>query len=77
MFATGYRADFRTVPYLGPVLDQVTVTDGWPALDEGFQTSLPGLSVIGFASTRDFGSFYGFTKGCPSAARIAVDAMLQ
>jgi thioredoxin reductase len=74
VFATGYRTNLQAVPYLGPVLDRVRVTDGWPELDVGFQTSLPGLSVTGFASTRDFGPFYGFTKGCPSAARIAVDA---
>jgi thioredoxin reductase len=75
VFATGYRTNLEAVPYLGPVLDRVRVTDGWPELDTGFQTSLPGLSVTGFASTRDFGPFYGFTKGCPSAARIAVDAL--
>jgi thioredoxin reductase len=77
VFATGYRTDLAAVPYLAPVLDRVALTDGWPVLDEGFQTSLLGLSVTGFASTRDFGPFYGFTKGCPSAARIAVDAMLD
>ena len=76
VFATGYRADLHAVPYLGPILDQVRVINGWPELDDGFQTSLAGLSVTGFASTRAFGPFYGFTKGCPSAARIAVDAML-
>jgi cation diffusion facilitator CzcD-associated flavoprotein CzcO len=75
VFATGYRTNLEAVPYLGPVLDRVRVSDGWPELDDGFQTSLPGLSVTGFASTRDFGPFYGFTKGCPSAARIAVDAL--
>jgi hypothetical protein len=32
--------------------------------------------VVGFASTRDFGPFYGFTKGCPSAARLVVAEML-
>jgi FAD-dependent urate hydroxylase len=74
VFATGYRTNLEAVPYLAPVLDRLKVTDGWPELDEGFQTSLPGLSVTGFASTHDFGPFYGFTKGCPSAARIAVDA---
>ena len=58
------------------LLDAVSITDGYPDLTEGFETSLPGLQVIGFASTRDFGPFYGFTKGCPSAARIAVDEML-
>jgi len=64
------------VPYLTPLLDRVSVTDGFPDLSPGFETTLPGLHVLGFASTRDFGPFYGFTKGCPSAARIAVAEML-
>ena len=63
------------MPYLGGVLDQVSVTDGFPDLTAGFETSLAGLFVTGFASTRDFGPFYGFTKGCPSAARIAIAEM--
>jgi FAD-dependent urate hydroxylase len=76
VFASGYQADLGRVPYLADVLDAVSVTDGFPDLTEGFETSLPGLSVLGFASTRDFGPFYGFTKGCPSAARIAVEETL-
>ena len=77
VFASGYRADLATVPYLEPLLDRVSVTNGFPDLSEGFETTLPGLFVTGFASTRDFGPFYGFTKGCPSAARITVDEMLR
>ena len=76
-FASGYRADLANVPYLAGVLDEISVTDGFPDLTEGFETSVPGLYVTGFASTHDFGPFYGFTKGCPSAARIAVDDMLR
>ena len=75
--ASGYRADLAAVPYLAGVLDRVSVTDGFPDLTPGFETSLPGLFVTGFAATRDFGPFYGFTKGCPSAARIAVGEMLR
>jgi hypothetical protein len=80
--ASGYRADLPAVPYLAGVLDQpsgrsVSVTDGFPDLSPGFETTLPGLYVTGFAATRDFGPFYGFTKGCPSAARIAVAEMLR
>jgi FAD-dependent urate hydroxylase len=77
VFASGYRADLARVPYLAGVLDGVAVADGFPDLSEGFETSLPGLYVVGFSATRDFGPFYGFTKGCPSAARIAVDEMLR
>ena len=77
VFASGYKADLAAVPYLAGVLDRVSVTDGFPDLTEGFETSLPGLYTIGFASTRDFGPFYGFTKGCESSARIVVDEMLR
>jgi thioredoxin reductase len=77
VFASGYRADLAGVPYLAGVLDQVSVTDGFPDLTEGLETSLPGLYVTGFASTRDFGPFYGFTAGCPSAARLAVEEMMR
>jgi thioredoxin reductase len=75
--ASGYRADLAAVPYLTGVLDRVSVSDGFPDLSPGFETTLPGLFVTGFAATRDFGPFYGFTKGCPSAARIAVAEMLR
>jgi thioredoxin reductase len=77
VFASGYKADIARVPYLDGVLDRVATTDGFPALTEGFETSLAGLYMTGFASTRDFGPFYGFTKGCPSSARIAVAEMMR
>jgi thioredoxin reductase len=77
VFASGYQADLGAVPYLTGVLDQVSVTDGFPDLSPGFETSLDGLYVTGFASTRDFGPFYGFTKGCPSSGRLVVDEMLR
>jgi thioredoxin reductase len=76
VFASGYRADVGSLPYLGGVVDRISVTEGFAALTEGFETSLPGLYLTGFAATRDFGPFYGFTKGCPSAARIAIADMM-
>jgi FAD-dependent urate hydroxylase len=76
VFASGYRTNLARVPYLAPVLDEVSTTDGFPDLTEGFETSLTGLYMTGFVSTRDFGPFFGFTKGCPASARIAVTQML-
>ena len=43
ILATGYKADLATVPYLTEVLPLVDVADGFPHLDDAFQTSLPGL----------------------------------
>ena len=77
IFGSGYRADLARVPYLAGVLDGISVTEGFPDLSEGFETSVRGLYITGFASTRDFGPFFGFTKGCPSAARIAVEDMMR
>jgi FAD-dependent urate hydroxylase len=77
VFASGYRADLTRVPYLAGLRDRIVQSDGFPDLSEGFETSVAGLFVIGFAATRDFGPFYGFTKGCPSAATIVVEEMLR
>jgi len=77
VFASGYQADLTRVPYLDPVLPGMSTTDGFPDLSVGFETSVRGLYMTGFASTRDFGPFFGFTKGCPSSARIVVADMLR
>ena len=76
VFATGYRADLGKVPYLSPMASAIDVADGFPALDEGMQTSVPGLYMPGFPSTKDFGPFFGFTRGCPVAASIIVEDLL-
>jgi thioredoxin reductase len=76
VFATGYRADLRRVPYLNGLAAQITVTDGFPALDEGFGTSVPGLYATGFCATRDFGPFFGFVKAAPAAATLTVHDLL-
>ena len=72
VFASGYRADVTRVPYLAGVLKDVQVSNGFPVLDEAFQTSLDGLYVTGFSATQDFGPFFGFVKGSPAAATLIV-----
>ena len=73
VFATGYKADLSRVPYLHSLIDRLDVDDGHPVLDEAFQTSVSGLYIPGFAASRDFGPFFGFTRGCPAAATLIVD----
>ncbi len=77
VFATGYKANLARVPYLGGLVDQINLVDGFPVLDEAFQSSLAGLYITGFAATKDFGPFLGFTKACPAAATLIVDDLLQ
>ena len=75
VFATGYKVDLPRVPYLEPLISQIDLVDGFPKLDEAFQSSTPGLYFPGFAATRDFGPFFGFTKACPAAAKLIGDSL--
>jgi cation diffusion facilitator CzcD-associated flavoprotein CzcO len=70
VYATGYKASVQGVPYLSGVMDQVDTADGFPVLDESFQSTCAGLYFTGFTATRDFGPFFGFTRGCPVAAQL-------
>lgn len=75
ILATGYRPNMHNVPFLdrATILDVLATHDGFPALGTEFQTNLPNLYVNGIAATRDFGPFFGFTVGCPVAAKIIGD----
>ena len=77
IFATGYKADLASVPYLAGVLEEIRTEDGFPVLDEAFQSSVGRLYFPGFSATRDFGPFFGFTKGCPAAASLIVDDLCR
>jgi FAD-dependent urate hydroxylase len=75
ILATGYRVNIHNVPFLAPngLLDELAVADGFPVLDEDFQSSIPGLYFSGLPATRDFGPFFGFTVGCPVAGKVIVE----
>lgn len=75
IFATGYKAELANVPYLHSIISDIAVVEGFPALDENLQSSIPGLYFPGFAACRDFGPFFGFTKACPVAATLIVDSL--
>jgi cation diffusion facilitator CzcD-associated flavoprotein CzcO len=66
LLATGYKPDMTRVPYLPPI----ELADGFPVLDPDFQTSVPGLYIPGFPSTRDFGPCFGFVAGATTTAAI-------
>jgi cation diffusion facilitator CzcD-associated flavoprotein CzcO len=66
LLATGYVPDMRRVGYL----PELELADGFPVLDPDFQTTVPGLYVPGFPSTRDFGPFFGFVAGATTTAAI-------
>jgi cation diffusion facilitator CzcD-associated flavoprotein CzcO len=77
ILATGYAPAIGNVAFLDrtTILDRLLTKDGFPSLGPEFQTNLPGLYITGLAATRDFGPFFGFTVGCPVAAKIIGDAV--
>ncbi len=74
ILAAGYRVNVSNFPFLSKesLLPRLKVVDGFPVLDEDFQSSIPGLFFTSITSTRDFGPFFGFLFGCPAAAKIIV-----
>ena len=77
VLATGYKPDMREVPYLSGVIDHMELADGFPVLDDHFQSSVPGLFVTGFPATRDFGPFFDFVRGCPVAATLTTVGLAE
>lgn len=63
ILATGYKVDIHRVPFLssGRIRDVLQVRNGFPVLDDHFQTSVPGLYITSMPATQDFGPFFGFT----------------
>ena len=47
------------------------LADGFPVLDEHFQSNVPGLFVTGFPATKDF----GFVRGCTVATTVTVTGL--
>jgi cation diffusion facilitator CzcD-associated flavoprotein CzcO len=71
LLATGYKPDMTRVPYLPPI----ELADGFPVLDPDFQTSVPGLYIPGFPSTRAFGPVFGVVAGVTTTAHIIGKAL--
>ena len=79
VLATGYRTDLTKVPYLAAsgLTEEIARRDGFPVLDEDFQSSVPGLFFPSWPATQDFGPCFGFVAGVPTAATMIVTKLLQ
>ena len=67
------------MPFLaaGNILPDLSQSNGFPVLDEQFQTSVPGLFISSMAANQDFGPFFAFTVSCRTSARIIGRAVQQ
>lgn len=72
VLATGYKVDIAKLPFLaaGNLLPQLETRNGFPILDDHFQTSIPGLFITSMPAGQDFGPFFGFTVSVRTSARL-------
>ncbi|MDD5543575.1 MAG: NAD(P)-binding domain-containing protein [Acidobacteriia bacterium] len=74
ILATGFKVDVRQLSFLSKetILPLLRSVDGYPSLDENFQSTIPGLYFTGLIASRDFGPFFGFVRACPLSAQYIV-----
>ena len=78
LLATGYLPHVDDLQLLrAGTLPPLAHHDGIPDLDDGFQTSVPGLYVTSLPAAGHFGPFFGFTIGTRMSAAVITRAVLD
>jgi pyruvate/2-oxoglutarate dehydrogenase complex dihydrolipoamide dehydrogenase (E3) component len=77
ILATGYKVNVAQIPLLtnGNLLAQLETQNGFPLLDEHFQSNIPGLFFTSMCATQDFGPFFAFTAAVRTSARLIGSAL--
>ena len=78
ILATGYKVKIDQVPFLarGNILTTLATRNGFPVLDEHFQTNIPRLFMTSMAATQDFGPFFAFTVAARTSAELIGQAIV-
>ena len=78
VLATGYKVQIHQVPFLGTgnILPRLATRNGFPVLDERFQSNIPGLYITSMPANQDFGPFFAFTVSVRIASRIIGRALV-
>jgi FAD-dependent urate hydroxylase len=64
LLGTGYKIDIARYPFLScATLEGVQRVNGYPVLDGGFETTLPGLYFVGAPAAYSFGPLCRFVAG--------------
>ena len=74
--ATGFKIDLNRIDYLDPALTASIAREGnAPRLDHRYQTSVPGLHIVGAASAPTFGPVMRFMFGAKHVAPTLARAL--
>ena len=77
VLATGYKVDITRLPILSPgLLTKLETRNGFPVLDQHFETSIPGLFITSMPASQDFGPFFGFTISVRTSAKLICQRLL-
>jgi hypothetical protein len=52
------------------LLKAIETRNGFPVLDDHFETSIPGLFITSMPASQDFGPFFGFTIAVRTSAKL-------
>jgi FAD-dependent urate hydroxylase len=70
LLGTGYRVDGSKYDFFAPALAKsISHVQGYPRLREGFETSVPGLHILGAPAVWSFGALNQFVVGTHYASR--------
>jgi FAD-dependent urate hydroxylase len=76
LLATGFRVDVTRYPFLSPALaKQVETVNGFPLLERGLESSVPGLHFLGKPASWSFGPLLGFVSGAEFASTELVRSL--
>jgi cation diffusion facilitator CzcD-associated flavoprotein CzcO len=78
LLGTGFRPDIARVELLSPELaGSLRAVGGQPVLGPGFESSVPGLHLVGALAAYSFGPVVRFVSGTWYTAPVLVDAVLR
>ena len=70
LLATGYRVDIARYPFIpSSLLKAVDYVNGYPRLNDRFESSVPGLHFLGAPAAWSFGPLMRFVAGADFASR--------
>jgi FAD-dependent urate hydroxylase len=78
LLGTGFQVDVARYPFLSSqVVEKIERVGGFPVLDDGFETSLPGMHFVGAAAAWSFGPLMRFVAGTEFASPAVAHRILR
>jgi len=78
LLATGFRVDVSRYPFLSrPLLKQLSTINGFPVLNRGLESSIPGLHFLGKPASWSFGPLLGFVSGAEFASNELIRSIAR